>query len=90
MSNEEVIKLFLNHQEAHTPTRNIQNGIYTYKGQTLHTDGYNLINYSTKIAEWTGDIIELNTKKYSVTTTKIQNKIRQLAKEYNITILEVK
>ena len=79
MSNEVVIKLFLNHQEAHTPTRNITNGVYTYKGQTLHTDGQKLWNYNTIIAEWKDSRLYINTKKYSVTTSKIQHKIKELA-----------
>lgn len=89
MSNEAVIRAFLGRSGAHTPTRNITNGIYTYKGQTLATDGKKLVNYSTIIAKWIGDnLIELNTHKYSVTTSKIQNKIRQLATEYGIGIKE--
>lgn len=87
MSNETVIRAFLGRSEAHTPIRNITNGIYTYKGQTLATDGKKLVNYSTVIAKWIGNnLIELNTHKYSVTTSKIQSKIRQLANEYGICI----
>lgn len=41
MSNETVIRRFLAHQTGHTATRNITNGVYTYQGQTLATDGLN-------------------------------------------------
>ena len=47
MSNEKVILAFLEGKEAHTPTREV--GTYyltfTYKGQTLKTDGKELILY---------------------------------------------
>ena len=91
MSNETVIRRFLEHQTGHTATRNIANGVYTYKGQTLATDGLKLVNYSTVIARHiNNNVIEINVKKYSVTTTKIQNKLKQLAKEYSYDVVEVR
>lgn len=90
MSNEKVIRCFLEHQKGHTATRNITNGVYTYKGQTLATDGLKLVNYSTVIARHiSNNVVEINVKKYSVTTTKIQNKLKQLAKEYGYDVVEV-
>lgn len=89
MSNEKVIRCFLEHQTGHTATRNITNGVYTYKGQTLATDGLKLVNYSTIIARHIrANVVEINVKKYSV-TTKIQNKLKQLAKEYGYDVVEV-
>ena len=88
MSNEQVILAFLHHEKAHTPTRNITNGIYSYKGQTLHTDGQKLWNYSTIIAEWKDSRLYINIKKYSVTTSKIQNKIKNLAGEGHWEIMD--
>ena len=90
MSNEKVIEAFLEHKKAHTPTREIgvYYNIYTYKGQTLNSTGEVLINYDTKIAYWKNDTVYLNTKKYSVTTTKIQGKIRFLAHQKNIKVIE--
>lgn len=89
MSNEKVIKMFLEHNQAQTPLRNIQNGYYSYKGRTLYTDGNNLINYKTTIATLKDNKLYLNIKKYSVTTSKIQTKIRQLATSKGLEIIEV-
>ena len=91
MSNETVMRRFLEHQTGHTATRNITNGVYTYQGQTLATDGLKLVNYSTVIARHIAtNVVEINVEKYSVTTTKIQNKLKQLAKEYGYDIVEVR
>ena len=90
MSNETVMRRFLEHQTGHTETRNITNGVYTYQGQTLATDGLKLVNYSTVIARHiSANVVEINVKKYSVTTTKIQNKLIGLAKEYGYDVVEV-
>lgn len=90
MSNEKVIRCFLEHKSGHTATRNITNGVYTYKGQTLATDGLKLVNYSTVIARHIrANVVEINVKKYSVTTTKIQNKLIRLAKEYGYDVVKV-
>ena len=90
MSNEKVMRRFLEHQTGHTATRNITNGIYTYQDQTLATDCLKLVNYSTVIARHiSNNVVEINVKKYSVTTTKIQNKLKQLAKEYGYNVVEV-
>lgn len=91
MSNETVMRRFLEHQAGHTATRNITNGVYTYQGQTLATDGLKLVNYSTVIARHiNNNVVEINAKKYSVTTTKIQNKLIRLAKEYGYDVVEVR
>lgn len=91
MSNETVLRRFLEHQTGHTATRNITNGVYTYQGRTLATDGLKLINYSTVIARHiNNNVVEINVKKYSVTTTKIQNKLIRLAKEYGYDVVEVR
>lgn len=90
MSNEKVILAFLEGKEAHTPTREV--GTYyltfTYKGQTLKTDGKELINYSTRIAYKKDGVVYLNTKKYSVTTSKIQSKIHFLASQKGFKVIE--
>lgn len=88
MSNEKVILLFLNKEKGHTPSRYILGDWGTYKGRTLTSDGQTLTNYNTKIAEWRNDTLYLNTKKYSITTTKIQNKIKYLAHQRKINIIE--
>jgi len=79
MSNEKVILAFLNKKAAHTPTRDIINGVFMYKGQTLKTNGLELINYSTRIAFHQDGKLYINVGKYSSTTSKIQSKLRYLA-----------
>lgn len=81
MNNELVIKNFLAGLKAQTGLRTIYNGVYGYKGRTLSTDGQKLINYNTTIAYTEGNNIYLNVKKYSVTTSKIQSKLRQLVND---------
>lgn len=90
MSNEKVILAFLEGKNAHTPTRDILNGCYIYKGQTLKSNGVDLINYSTKIAYHKDGKIYLNVGKYSVTTSKIQSKIKYLASQKGLEIVEYK
>ena len=88
MSNQTVILAFLEKKAAHTPTRNIQNGYYMYKGQTLKSNGLELINYSTRIAYHESNKLYLNIKKYSSTTSHIQSLIRRLATQKNLEIVE--
>lgn len=45
--------------------------------QNLYRIGNNLVNYNTTIAHKDGNTIYLNTRKYSVTTSKIQNMIKR-------------
>ena len=88
MNNENVIKKFLEKEQAKTPLRTIVNDYYSYKGRTLWTRDNELINYSTKIAYIEGKNLYINVKKYSSTTSKIQNTIKYLGKEYNYNIVE--
>ena len=88
MSNENVIKTFLEKKQAKTPLRTIINGYYSYKGRTLWTRENELINYNTRIAYIEGNNLYINVKKYSSTTSKIQSKIKLLGKEYNYSIVE--
>lgn len=82
MNNQEVLKSFLQGCKAKTPTRDIQNGYYTYKGNTLTTDGTTLINYQETIAYKEGNKLYLNKGKYSVTTSKIQSQLKRLAIDF--------
>ena len=90
MTNVEVIKKFLKLENAQTNLRNILNGYYYYKGRTLQTKneniGFCLYNYDTIIAFILDNTLYLNTKKYSVTTSKIQSQLRYEATytHYNI------
>lgn len=88
MSNEKVIKKFLEREQAQTPLRDIVHGYYSYKGRTLYTKDNELINYSTRIAYIEDNTLYINTKKYSVTTSKIQSKIKYLASLTNYNIVE--
>ena len=90
MDNETVIKEFLSGRQAKTPLRTITCGYYSYKGRTLYTDENNLINYKTTIATLKGNKLYLNITKYSNTTSHIQSKIRRLATNIGLEIVEVK
>ena len=82
MTNEQVIRRFLEGRSGQTPTREIPCGYFAYMGNTLSTNGNELINYRTKIAYKAGKKLYINANKYSVTTSKIQSKIRMIAREF--------
>ncbi len=88
MKNEQVIKKFLEREQAKTPLREINKYYNSYKGITLYTRDNELINYNTRIAYIEDNTLYINTKKYSSTTSTIQNKIKLLGKEYNYNIVE--
>ena len=90
MSNEKVIRAFLNGYQAQTPLRDIQ-GVYIYKGRTLWTKGNVLVNYSTNMArlDIENNIVYVNKNKYSSTTSKIQTQIKSLASQYGYQVVEV-
>ena len=88
MSNENVIKNFLEKKQAKTPLRTIINGYYSYKGRTLWTRDNELINYSTRIAYIKDNTLYINVKKYSNTTSHIQSKLKRLASLTNYNIIE--
>ena len=90
MTNNNIIKSFMRGAtNGHTPTRDITNGCYTYKGTTLSIAGDKLINYATIIAIREGNTIKLNNKKYSSTTSKIQNQIRREALSSGLELIEM-
>lgn len=88
MTNENVIKTFLEREQARTPLRTIVNDYYSYKGRTLWTRDNELINYSTRIAYIEGNNLYINTKKYSSTTRKIQITLKRLASLTSYNIIE--
>lgn len=92
MNNENVIKKFLEGEHAKTQKRYITNGYYSYEGRTLYTrennGNFELINYNTRIAYIDQNGLHINIKKYSVTTSKIQNQIKRLADLSNYNIFE--
>lgn len=83
MTNEQVIRNFLKGYEGKTPLRTIS-GSYN-QGRTLYTEGNKLINYSTTIAYIENNTLHLNIKKYSVTTSKLQNIIDRLSRGHGYT-----
>ena len=88
MRNENVIKKFLEREQAKTTLRNIVNNYYSYKGRTLWTRDNELINYSTRIAYIEDNTLYINVKKYSNTTSHIQSKLKQLASLTSYNIIE--
>lgn len=58
------------------------------KGSNLYIEGDCLVNYSTVIAKRSPEGLLLNARKYSVTTSKNQTYIRQIAKELGIEPIE--
>ena len=88
MNNENVIKKFLEREQAKTSLRDIVNGCYIYKGRTLWTRDNELINYSTRIAYIEDNTLYINVKKYSSTTSKIQSTLKRLASLTNYNIIE--
>lgn len=90
MSNKDVINSFLRKEKNKTCLRDIVGYNYiVYKGRTLESTGNILINYNTIIASWNKNgSINVNMKKYSQTTSKIQNDIIRTAKNLNIKVIE--
>lgn len=85
MTNIEVIKNFLNKKPGHTPLRTTLKG---YEEMTLKSNGLELINYSTRIAYHQDNVLYINTKKYSRTTSKIQSQLKELAISSDLKIIE--
>lgn len=90
MNNLEVIKSFLNLENAQTNLRKIPNGDFIYKGRTLRTvqeaTRFCLYNYNTIIAFIVDNTLYLNSKKYSCTTSKIQTQLKAQANHTNYKI----
>ncbi len=82
MTNKQVIINFLNGKAGHTPTRTIHGKDYNYEGQTLKSNGQELINYNTIIAYFEKEKLFINIKKYSQTTSTIQNILKEQVKNY--------
>ena len=69
MKNEDVLQAFVMGRKGKSSNGN------------LISDGVELINYSTVIAKYQDEKILFNTKKYSVTTSRIQNQLRFMIPE---------
>lgn len=69
MKNENVIESYFNFYSAKSSNGNLwtrQNG-----------DAWELVNYSTPLMRYQNGVYYINTKKYSVTTSKIQTYINR-------------
>ena len=69
MKNENVIESYFNFNNAKSSNGNLwtrQNG-----------DAWELVNYSTPLMRYQNGVYYINTKKYSVTTSKIQTYINR-------------
>lgn len=72
MRNQEVIENYFNFMEGRSSTGN------------LYTRDNKLINYATPLIIYYNKIFTINTKKYSVTTNKIQSYIKNYVKSHNL------
>lgn len=55
---------------------------------SLSINGNKIYSYNTVIAERSGNIIKLNNRKYSLTTTRQQDEIRNVAKGKGMLVME--
>ena len=59
------------------------------KASSVTTVGRRLYSYNTVIAEFTNSSLILNVTKYSMTTSRLQNRIRRIALANNVNLVEV-
>lgn len=81
--NEDVIESFLTSSEQ-VETKNLSTHYNEYDKEIL------LRNYYTLIATRKGDVVKILDKKFSPTTSKIQNELKRVVKEKGLTIKDVK
>lgn len=72
MSNQKVIENYFNNMQGRSSNGN------------LYIFGNKLINYSTPLVVYYNGTYTINTKKYSVTTSKIQTYIKNYVTSHNI------
>ena len=72
MRNEEVIENYFNFMEGRSSNGN------------LYTSDNKLINYATPLVIYYNGTFTINTKKYSVTTSKIQSCIKRYVESHNL------
>lgn len=89
MQNAKVIGKFLLREKATSPVRKIEEDYHVYKGASISTDGRKLWSYATVIAEWRGDVVAINGKKYSNTTTMQQHDLRNMCKMLKVKTTEM-
>lgn len=82
-TNDDIIRSFL------TEIRTAKvNNLRTYP-RDMGLDGTELWNYQTMIARRNGDKVYVTARKYSVTTSKIQSKIKYQARNLGLEVIEV-
>jgi len=81
-TNEDLIKSFLTTKD----NKKVGNLLTKYNSET---DEVFLINYSTIIAKKKKSQVTISTKKYSVTTTKIQNMIKRMAEQNGLIVKSI-
>lgn len=74
MKNQEVIESYFNFMSAHSHNDNLYTRHYG--------DEWQLVNYSTPLVTYKNDTYYINTKKYSVTTSKIQTYINRYINDH--------
>lgn len=75
MRNEMVIEMYFNFSNAKSSTGNLYTR-HNYDG------AWELVNYSTPLVRYSNGVYYINTKKYSVTTSKIQHYINRHIENY--------
>ena len=80
--NKNVIKNYLQFVESKSHNENLYTR-YNYNGE------WELVNYRTPLVRIVDNTLYLNTKKYSVTTSKIQSYIRQAIEFTQFDIVEM-
>lgn len=75
MKNENVIENYFNFNSASSYNHNL----YTRRN---YNGEWELINYSTPLVRYSNGVYYINTKKYSVTTSKIQHYINRYIENY--------
>ena len=86
--NEDVIRMFLDDSfpKDKKPVWGTKNLRISKNG----TNDWSLVNYQTPLLRrFSNGKVKMNEKKYSVTTSAIQNKIRGIARELNVTLIGV-
>lgn len=85
MTTTDVIKQFLARKSAHTPYRNAPlNNMWKWRGASLTSDSWRLISYETPIARWRGDVVLIDSRKYSTTTSKQQSMLKRECEKLSI------
>lgn len=81
-NNENVIKNYL----QFIPSKSHNENLFT---RLNYNNEWELVNYSTPLVRIVGNTLYLNTKKYSVTTSKIQTYIKRAIANTSYDIVEM-